>query len=163
MHLNLLSNFSPEAASGRSLNVDLSTALAGSEAVNDLVSDPERVKTLSVHLPETEDADENKKQQIKDTIASPQFQQALSLFSSALQSAQLGPVVSQFELTPDAVKAAYSGNLEDFVKALEKALPAGATMNSPTSSKAKDATATPVAATPMANSEDDEKPVEKKE
>ncbi|XP_075166186.1 regulatory particle non-ATPase 13 isoform X2 [Haematobia irritans] len=125
------------AGAGRTLNIDLSTALAGSEAVNDLISDPERVNTLSVHLPETEDADENKKQQIKDTIASPQFQQALSLFSSALGSAQLGPVVSQFELSPEAVAAAYSGNLEDFVKALEKALPAGATM-SPTSTKGKE-------------------------
>ncbi|XP_013102965.1 proteasomal ubiquitin receptor ADRM1 homolog isoform X2 [Stomoxys calcitrans] len=127
------------AGAGRTLNIDLSTALTGSEAVNDLISDPERVNSLSVHLPETEDADENKKQQIKDTIASPQFQQALSLFSSALGSAQLGPVVSQFELSPEAVAAAYSGNLEDFVKALEKALPAGATM-SPTSTKGKDTT-----------------------
>lgn len=133
-----LSNLSPEAGAGRSLNIDLSAALAGSEAVNDLISDPERVNTLSVHLPESEDADENKKQQIKDTIASPQFQQALSLFSNALQSAQLGPVVSQFELTPEAVAAAYSGNLEDFVKALEKSLPTGTTMSaSPTSSKGK--------------------------
>ncbi|XP_067633715.1 proteasomal ubiquitin receptor ADRM1 homolog isoform X2 [Eurosta solidaginis] len=89
---------------------------------------PERAKLLSVHLPESED-DENKKQQIKETIASPQFQQALSLFSNALQSAQLGPVVSQFELTPEAVAAAYAGNLEDFVKALEKSLPDGATLD----------------------------------
>ncbi|XP_036334195.1 LOW QUALITY PROTEIN: proteasomal ubiquitin receptor ADRM1 homolog [Rhagoletis pomonella] len=113
----------------RTLNVDLSTAINGSEAINEIISDPERAKLLSVHLPESEDADENKKQQIKDTIASPQFQQALSLFSNALQSAQLGPVVSQFELTPDAVAAAYAGNLEDFVKALEKALPSGANMD----------------------------------
>ncbi|CAD7011358.1 unnamed protein product [Ceratitis capitata] len=117
--------------SNRTLSVDLSTALTGSEAINQLISDPERAKTLSVHLPESEDADESKKQQIKDTIASPQFQQALSLFSNALQSAQLGPVVSQFELTPDAVAAAYAGNLEEFVKALEKALPAGAIMDTP--------------------------------
>ncbi|XP_017477698.1 PREDICTED: proteasomal ubiquitin receptor ADRM1 homolog [Rhagoletis zephyria] len=117
------------APSTRTLNVDLSTAINGSEAINEIISDPERAKLLSVHLPESEDADENKKQQIKDTIASPQFQQALSLFSNALQSAQLGPVVSQFELTPDAVAAAYAGNLEDFVKALEKALPSGANMD----------------------------------
>lgn len=117
------------ATASRTLSVDLSTAIQGSEAINQIISDPERAKTLSVHLPESEDADENKKQQIKDTIASPQFQQALSLFSNALQSAQLGPVVSQFELTAEAVAAAYAGNLEDFVKALEKSLPAGATMD----------------------------------
>lgn len=102
---------------------------------------------MSVHLPEGEEADENKKQQIKDTIASPQFQQALSLFSNALQSAQLGPVVSQFELTSDAVAAAYAGNLEDFVKALEKSLPPGATMDT---SKTKE-------------SEKDEEPLKKHE
>ncbi|KAM7345458.1 regulatory particle non-ATPase 13 isoform 2-T3 [Cochliomyia hominivorax] len=151
-----LSNLSPEAGSGRSLNIDLSSALAGSEIVNDLISDPARVNTLSVHLPETEDADEDKKQQIKDTIASPQFQQALSLFSNALQSAQLGPVVSQFELTPEAVAAAYSGNLEEFVKALEKALPAGASMSSPTSSKTKESSA-------ESKKDDEDKSTEKKE
>ncbi|KAI9578368.1 proteasomal ubiquitin receptor ADRM1 homolog isoform X1 [Glossina fuscipes] len=133
-----LSNLSPEAGSGRSLNIDLATGLVGSDAINDIISDPERVNLLSVHLPEIKDADENKKQQIKDTIASPQFQQALSLFSNALQSAQLGPVISQFELTPDAVAAAYAGNLEDFVKALEKALPAGVSM-SPLRSKDENA------------------------
>uniref|UniRef100_D3TM82 Proteasomal ubiquitin receptor ADRM1 homolog n=1 Tax=Glossina morsitans morsitans TaxID=37546 RepID=D3TM82_GLOMM len=126
------------AGSGRSLNIDLATGLVGSDAINDIISDPERVNLLSVHLPEIKDADENKKQQIKDTIASPQFQQALSLFSNALQSAQLGPVISQFELTPDAVAAAYAGNLEDFVKALEKALPAGVSM-SPLRSKDENA------------------------
>ncbi|EDW10630.1 proteasomal ubiquitin receptor ADRM1 homolog isoform X2 [Drosophila mojavensis] len=114
--------------SGRSLNIDLSTALSGAEAINQLISDPERVKSLIVHLPESEDADEDRKQQIKDHISSPQFQQALAQFSNALQSAQLGPVVKQFELSHDAVAAAYSGNLEEFVRALEKSLPAGATM-----------------------------------
>ncbi|EDW60530.1 proteasomal ubiquitin receptor ADRM1 homolog [Drosophila virilis] len=115
-------------ASGRSLNIDLSTALSGAEAINQLISDPERVKSLIVHLPESEDADEDRKQQIKDHISSPQFQQALAQFSNALQSAQLGPVVKQFELSHEAVSAAYSGNLEEFVRALEKSLPAGATM-----------------------------------
>ncbi|BFG04993.1 proteasomal ubiquitin receptor ADRM1 homolog [Drosophila madeirensis] len=115
-------------ASGRSLNIDLSTALSGADAINQLIADPERVKSLIVHLPESEDADEDRKQQIKDHITSPQFQQALAQFSNALQSAQLGPVVKQFELSNDAVAAAYSGNLEDFVNALEKSLPAGTTM-----------------------------------
>ncbi|XP_030554212.1 proteasomal ubiquitin receptor ADRM1 homolog isoform X2 [Drosophila novamexicana] len=115
-------------ASGRSLNIDLSTALSGAEAINQLIADPERVKSLIVHLPESEDADEDRKQQIKDHISSPQFQQALAQFSNALQSAQLGPVVKQFELSHEAVSAAYSGNLEEFVRALEKSLPAGASM-----------------------------------
>jgi len=123
-----LSNLSPEHGAGRSLHIDLSTALSGADAINQLIADPERVKSLIVHLPESEDADEDRKQQIKDHISSPQFQQALAQFSNALQSAQLGPVVKQFELSHDAVAAAYSGNLEEFVRALEKSLPDGATM-----------------------------------
>lgn len=61
------------------------------------------------------------KQQLKETLGSPQFQQALSMFSNALGSGQLGPVISQFKLNDDAVSAANSGDLEQFVKALEKA------------------------------------------
>lgn len=109
--------------SGRTINIDLSTAIASSDAVNQIIADPDRANTLSVHLPETDESDESKRQQIKETLSSPQFQQALSLFSNALQSAQLGPVVSQFELSPEAVAAAYSGDLEQFVKALEKSKP----------------------------------------
>lgn len=43
------------------------------------------------------------------------------MFSTALQSGQLGPVVSQFEMGPEAVNAANSGNMEEFVKALQSA------------------------------------------
>lgn len=41
------------------------------------------------------------------------------MFSTALQSGQLGPIVSQFEVGSDAVTAANQGNMEDFVKALQ--------------------------------------------
>lgn len=74
---------------------------------------------LTAHLPSGETSDSAKKQ-LKDTIQSPQFQQALSSFSTALQSGQLGPVVSQFQLNPEAIAAANTGDLEQFVKALEK-------------------------------------------
>ncbi|KAH8275184.1 hypothetical protein KR026_001500 [Drosophila bipectinata] len=140
-----LSNLSPEHGAGRSLNIDLSTALSGSEAINTLIADPERVKSLIVHLPESEDADEDRKQQIKDHITSPQFQQALAQFSNALQSAQLGPVIKQFELSNEAVAAAYSGNLEDFVRALEKSLPAGSTLAASETSDKKAEAETPAA------------------
>lgn len=79
----------------------------------------DRTNTLVAHLPTIESSD-NAKKQLKDTISSPQFQQALSSFSTALQSGQLGPVVSQFQLSNEAVAAANTGDLEQFVKALEK-------------------------------------------
>lgn len=46
--------------------------------------------------------------------------QAVSQFSSALESGQLGPVVSQLAVNPEAVAAATQGNMQEFVKALEK-------------------------------------------
>lgn len=46
--------------------------------------------------------------------------QAVSQFSSALQSGQLGPVVSQLAVNAEAVAAASQGNMRDFVRALEK-------------------------------------------
>ena len=53
------------------------------------------------------------------TLSSPQFSQALSMFWSALQSGQAGPVIRQFGLGTEAVTAAANGNLEEFVNALE--------------------------------------------
>lgn len=122
---NYLAGINTGGASGSKHNVDLSTSL-NSESINSILSDPDRLEALQAHLPNIDD--EGKplepnavKQQLKDTLASPQFQQALSMFSNALQSGQLGPVVSQFKLSDDAVSAANSGDLEQFVKALEKA------------------------------------------
>lgn len=120
-----LAGINTGGASGSKHNVDLSTSLT-SESINSILSDPERLEALQAHLPNIDDEgkplDPNAvKQQLKDTLASPQFQQALSMFSNALQSGQLGPVVSQFKLSDDAVTAANSGDLEQFVKALEKA------------------------------------------
>lgn len=108
------------SSSGSRRNIDLSSSI-NSEALDTVVSNPDYVNSLVAHLPEVE-GDDDKKQQLKDTLSSPQFQQALSTFSNALQSGQLGPVVSQFQLNSEAVAAAVSGDLEQFVKALEKTL-----------------------------------------
>ncbi|XP_055376289.1 proteasomal ubiquitin receptor ADRM1 homolog [Condylostylus longicornis] len=119
---NYLSALSPESGSStsRAPTVDLSSAVsANAEEVNKVLSDPDCVKTLVEHLPDI-GTDEPMSQQLKDTLLSPQFQQAMSMFSSALQSGQLGPVCSQFKLSPEAVAAANTGDLEQFVKALEK-------------------------------------------
>lgn len=97
--------------------IDLSTAV-NAETVS-FLTDAERTENLLAHLPNI-DSNDNAKQQLRETISSPQFQQALSMFSSALQSGQLGPVVSQFQLNEEAVAAATTGDLEQFVKALEK-------------------------------------------
>lgn len=82
-----------------------------------ILSNTDALEQLQSHLPQTSD---NAQEQLKTTLASPQFQQAVSQFSSALESGQLGPVVSQLAVNPEAVAAAAQGNMQEFVKALEK-------------------------------------------
>lgn len=48
------------------------------------------------------------------------FLQAATMFSSALSSGQLGPVISQFGLGSEATAAANRGDMQAFFKALEK-------------------------------------------
>lgn len=101
-------------------NVDFSASLTSDALTPILADNPDWIAQLEEHLPDIGVTDETKKQQLRDTISSPQFQQALSMFSNALQSGQLGPVVSQFKLNQDAVEAANRGDLEQFVRSLEK-------------------------------------------
>ncbi|KAL2744160.1 proteasomal ubiquitin receptor ADRM1 isoform X1 [Vespula maculifrons] len=68
-------------------------------------------RAISAHLPPGDN--------LCTTLSSPQFSQALSMFWSALQSGQAGPVIRQFGLGTDAINAATSGNIEEFVTALE--------------------------------------------
>ncbi|CAL1680380.1 unnamed protein product [Lasius platythorax] len=72
---------------------------------------------MNVHLPPGDN--------LSTTLSSPQFSQALSMFWSALQSGQAGPVIRQFGLGSDAVNAAASGNIEEFVSALESEAKSG--------------------------------------
>lgn len=44
----------------------------------------------------------------------------MSLFSSGLQTGQLAPLIREFELGDAAVQAAAAGDMEAFVKALQK-------------------------------------------
>lgn len=110
----------PETPSQRS--VDLSSAMT-MENLQAILGDPNLVCELQQHLPSGIGGSPPPpaSEQLRSTLASPQFQQALSMFSAALQSGQLGPVVQQFEVGTDAVDAANQGNMEEFVKALQKA------------------------------------------
>ncbi|XP_049808214.1 proteasomal ubiquitin receptor ADRM1 homolog isoform X3 [Schistocerca nitens] len=102
--------------------VDLASTIT-SENLQTLLRNTELVTELLQHVPSVEDSSSTvpPSEQLRSTLASPQFQQALSMFSAALQSGQLGPVVQQFEVGPEAVDAANQGNMEEFVKALQKA------------------------------------------
>lgn len=68
---------------------------------------------------------------IKGTVQSPQFQQALTMFSLALQSGQLAPLIREFDLGEEAIAAATAGNMELFIKALQKSKCAATTTSNP--------------------------------
>jgi len=106
--------------------VDLSIGLTG-EVVSPLLTNPEFVSKMKNLLPSGEQEEVAGDQSgaaasstIDSTIKSPQFKQAMQMFSSGLQSGQLAPLIREFDLGDEAVAAAASGNLEAFVKAIEK-------------------------------------------
>ncbi|XP_025830010.1 proteasomal ubiquitin receptor ADRM1 homolog [Agrilus planipennis] len=111
--------------------VDLSTAL-NSESLSGILSSSEAIQQLQSHLP---DVGGNSAEQLRSTLSSPQFQQAVQQFSSALESGQLGPVVSQLSVSQEAVAAASEGNMAEFVKALENSVANDATQDKDKSKK----------------------------
>lgn len=131
-----------EAAAGGSSNqnrdsqqqplIDLSTAI-NSESLAHLLNDGEFLRQIEPHLPPVTQISsssspsseqqplsvEERKKQLAETIRSSQFRSSLSQFCLALQSGQLGPLMSQFGLNHACVEAANLGNLEAFVRALD--------------------------------------------
>ncbi|KAK3864840.1 hypothetical protein Pcinc_029503 [Petrolisthes cinctipes] len=117
---NILSGITvpPDVAGSPRVPVDLSSAMTA-EALQPILTNEAFVEELRPYLPAT--AEElPPTEQLRGTVTSPQFQQAVSLFSSALQSGQLGPLINQFGLGEDAVLAASSCDMEAFIKALGK-------------------------------------------
>uniref|UniRef100_A0A671Z1M9 ADRM1 26S proteasome ubiquitin receptor n=1 Tax=Sparus aurata TaxID=8175 RepID=A0A671Z1M9_SPAAU len=105
----------PAAAQGSA--VDLASVCTP-EMMAPILTNAEVQQRLLPFLPSGESllqsADE-----IQNTLNSPQFQQAMGMFSSALASGQLGPLLSQFGLPADAVDAANKGDVEAFARAMQ--------------------------------------------
>merc|ERR1712111_212818 len=99
-------------------NVDLSSGLT-TEVLQPLLENPEFVRKMKELLPEEEQAQDDATGQVRDTLHSPQFRQALGMFSSGLQTGQLAPLIREFNLGDAATTAAEKGDLEAFVKALQ--------------------------------------------
>ncbi|KAK6967714.1 adhesion regulating molecule 1 [Biomphalaria glabrata] len=115
---NILSTMKvPSDGAGK--EVDLAKALSP-EAMIPILANSEVQKRLIPYLPEGESLPKTE-EELRNTVQSPQFQQALSSFSSALQSGQLGPLMSQFGLGEDVANAAAQGDMEAFVKAMQEA------------------------------------------
>merc|ERR1719230_2544736 len=92
------------------------------EALQPILSNPEFLDKVKEFLPQgdKEEGKELTAEDLKGTVQSPQFQQAVSMFSMALQSGQIAPLVREFGLGDEAVAAATQGDMGAFVKALQK-------------------------------------------
>ncbi|KAI3357483.1 hypothetical protein L3Q82_015891 [Scortum barcoo] len=102
-------------ASGQ--GVDLASVLTP-EIMAPILANPEVQQRLMPYLPSGESLPQSS-EELHNTLSSPQFQQAMSMFSSALASGQLGPLMNQFGLPAEAVDAANKGDVEAFAKAME--------------------------------------------
>jgi hypothetical protein len=76
------------------------------EVARQLVSNPEVRQRLQPLMPEGLGEDE---ESMIEVVTSPQFQQALRMFGSVLQTGQLGPIVVQFGVSEAARTAAVEG------------------------------------------------------
>jgi len=100
--------------------VDLSVGITG-EVIKPLLENPDFISKMKDLLPASEQGESggDATAAIDSTVKSPQFKQAMAMFSSGLQSGQLAPLIREFDLGDEAVAAAVSGSLEAFVKAVE--------------------------------------------
>uniref|UniRef100_V5HIF6 Proteasomal ubiquitin receptor ADRM1 homolog n=1 Tax=Ixodes ricinus TaxID=34613 RepID=V5HIF6_IXORI len=94
-----------DAAKEPSVNVDLSAAISSEAVLQPLLNNRELMARVEALLPSATESSSRP--------------DALSLFSAALQSGQLGPLMQQFGMDPQVVSAATSGDMEAFVKALQ--------------------------------------------
>ncbi|XP_021050043.1 proteasomal ubiquitin receptor ADRM1-like [Mus pahari] len=105
------------AGPGGSQQVDLASVLTP-EIMAPILANADVQERLLPYLPSGESLPQTA-DEIQNTLTSPQFQQALGMFSAALASGQLGPLMCQFGLPAEAVEAANKGDVEAFAKAMQ--------------------------------------------
>lgn len=107
----------PASAAGQGASVDLASVCTP-EMMAPILTNAEVQQRLLPFLPSGESLPQSA-EEIQNTLNSPQFQQSMSMFSSALASGQLGPLMSQFGLPAEAVDAANRGDVEAFARAMQ--------------------------------------------
>jgi hypothetical protein len=105
------------AQSSRS-DLDLSEVLSV-DVMAPILANKQIQEKLIQHLPDS-DILPKTEYELRQTLTTPQFKKAMSSFSAALQSGQLGPLLAQFNLPEQVCSAAVQGNLEAFAKAMEE-------------------------------------------
>ncbi|KAM9445295.1 proteasomal ubiquitin receptor ADRM1 isoform 3-T3 [Clarias gariepinus] len=114
---SILATMNVPAMSAEGQGVDLASVLTP-DIMAPILVNPDVQQRLLPYLPSGESLPQSA-EEIQNTLTSPQFQQAMSMFSSALASGQLGPLMNQFGLPSEAVDAANKGDVEAFAKAME--------------------------------------------
>ncbi|ERE70666.1 proteasomal ubiquitin receptor ADRM1-like protein [Cricetulus griseus] len=114
---NILATMNVPAGPGGSQQVDLASVLTP-EIMAPILANADVQERLLPYLPSGESLPQTA-DEIQNTLTSPQFQQALGMFSAALASGQLGPLMCQFGLPAEAVEAANKGDVEAFAKAMQ--------------------------------------------
>nr|XP_020464762.1 proteasomal ubiquitin receptor ADRM1-like isoform X1 [Monopterus albus] len=107
----------PATAAAQGPAVDLAS-ICTPEMMAPILTNAEVQQRLLPFLPTGESLLQSA-EEIQSTLNSPQFQQSMSMFSSALASGQLGPLMSQFGLPAEAVDAANRGDVEAFARAMQ--------------------------------------------
>ncbi|KAG2185368.1 hypothetical protein INT44_002159 [Umbelopsis vinacea] len=108
---NILSEIRVPQGTDRTNSLELGNVLTP-EAIRSILSDQDIASALFPHLPETSD---NTNEELQEIIHSPQFRQSLHRLSAALQSGQLGPLMTQLGLDPSA-----GNGVEAFLAAIEE-------------------------------------------
>ncbi|KAF9180365.1 hypothetical protein BGZ51_006223 [Haplosporangium sp. Z 767] len=108
---HLLGSIQVPQQTGQRSNLRLDHVLTPG-AVAPLLNNPEFCAALFPHLPESS---ERTPEEIQAIVRTPQFSQALVSLSTALESGQLGPLLRQFGLGPNA-----GDGVEGFLSAIEE-------------------------------------------
>ncbi|KAA0706881.1 Proteasomal ubiquitin receptor ADRM1 [Triplophysa tibetana] len=114
---SILATMNVPAVGAEGQGVDLASVLTP-DVMAPILANSEVQQRLLPYLPSGESLLQSA-EEIQNTLTSPQFQQSMSMFSSALASGQLGPLMNQFGLPSEAVDAANKGDVEAFAKAME--------------------------------------------
>uniref|UniRef100_A0A8C9JTN0 ADRM1 26S proteasome ubiquitin receptor n=1 Tax=Panthera tigris altaica TaxID=74533 RepID=A0A8C9JTN0_PANTA len=114
---SILATMNVPAGPGGGQQVDLASVLTP-EIMAPILANADVQERLLPYLPSGESLPQTA-EEIQNTLTSPQFQQALGMFSAALASGQLGPLMCQFGLPAEAVEAANKGDVEAFAKAMQ--------------------------------------------
>ncbi|KAI7847776.1 proteasome complex subunit Rpn13 ubiquitin receptor-domain-containing protein [Circinella umbellata] len=88
------------------------TDVLTTQTLTPLLNDREICAALFPHLPEES---ERSPEEVRQVVQSPQFQQALATLSFALESGELGPLLTQLGLDPSA-----GNSVESFLRAIEQ-------------------------------------------